>query len=151
MFKTSDDTITSLYSWRIRDQLDITSYVLFHFFYAQHVSDINTSIIRSLRLFYCITTLVVCSCFDACWRFGVAGLRWYPCSRLMPATRIPHMWPSCILISVSKSSLGLQNVLTVWFMVFFLSSTKLTSEFEPAADTMHSVLIFPVYVYAVTS
>ena len=81
----------------------------------------------------------------------MAGLRWYPCSRLMPATRIPHMWPSCILISVSKSSLGLQNVLTVWFMVFFLSSTKLTSEFEPAADTMHSVLIFPVYVYAVTS
>jgi len=39
-------------------------------------SDINTSIIRSLRLFYCITTLVVCSCFD------VAGLGWYLCSRL---------------------------------------------------------------------
>ena len=52
-------------SWRIRDQLDVTSYyVLFHFFYAQHVSDINTSIIRSLQLFYCITTSVVCSCFD---------------------------------------------------------------------------------------
>jgi len=33
-----------------------------NFFYAQHVSDINTSIIRSLRLLYCITTLVVCSC-----------------------------------------------------------------------------------------
>jgi len=48
--------------WRIRDQLDVNSYyVLFHFFYAQHVSDINISIIRSLRLFYCITTLVVCS------------------------------------------------------------------------------------------
>ena len=28
--------------------------VLFHFFYARHVSDINTSIIRSLRLFYCV-------------------------------------------------------------------------------------------------
>ena len=38
----------TMYSWRIRDQLDVTSYyVLFHFFYAQHVSDINTSIIRS--------------------------------------------------------------------------------------------------------
>jgi len=65
------------YSWRIRDQLDVTifikSQVLFHFFYAQHVSDINTSIIRSLRLSYCITTLVVCSCFDVCWSFGVAG------------------------------------------------------------------------------
>ena len=31
-------------------------------------------IIRSLRLFYCITTLVVCSCFDVCWSFGVAEL-----------------------------------------------------------------------------
>ena len=33
--------------------------VLFHFLCAQHVSDINISIIRSLRLFYWITTLVV--------------------------------------------------------------------------------------------
>ena len=23
--------------------------------------------------FYCITTLVVCSCFDVCWSFGVVG------------------------------------------------------------------------------
>ena len=61
-------------------------YVLFHFFYAEHVSDINTSIIRSLLLFYCITKLGVCSCFDVCWSFGVAGLGGYPCSRLKPAT-----------------------------------------------------------------
>ena len=48
---------TVRYSCRIRDQLDVTNYyVLFHFFYTQHVSDINTSIIRSLRLSYCITT-----------------------------------------------------------------------------------------------
>ena len=41
-----------LKSWRIRDQPDVTCYyVLFHFFCAQHVSDINTSIIRNLRLF----------------------------------------------------------------------------------------------------
>ena len=81
--------VNSVWSWRIRDQFDGTSYyVLFHFFSAQHVSDINTSIIRSLRLLYCITTLVVCSCFDVCWSFGVAGLGWYPCSRLKPATRI---------------------------------------------------------------
>jgi len=53
---------------------------------AEHVSDINTSIIRSQRVFYCITTLVVCSCFDVCWSFGVAGLGWYPCSKLKPAT-----------------------------------------------------------------
>jgi hypothetical protein len=60
----------------------------FHFFYAQHVSDINTSIIRSLRLFYCITPLVVCSCFDVCWSFGVAGLGWYPFSRFQPPAHI---------------------------------------------------------------
>ena len=45
----------------------------FHFFYAQHVSDINTAIIRNLRLFFFITTLVVCSCLYVCWSFGVAG------------------------------------------------------------------------------
>jgi len=33
--------------------------ILFHFLCAQHVSDINISIIRSLRLFYWITSLVV--------------------------------------------------------------------------------------------
>ena len=33
--------------------------ILFHFLCAQHVSDINTSITRSLRLFCWITTLVV--------------------------------------------------------------------------------------------
>ena len=34
-------------------------FILFHFLCAQHVSDINISIIRSLRLFCWITTLVV--------------------------------------------------------------------------------------------
>jgi len=33
--------------------------ILFHFLCAQHVSDINISIIRSLRLFCSITTLIV--------------------------------------------------------------------------------------------
>jgi len=33
--------------------------ILFHFLFAQHVSDINISIIRSLPLFCWITTLVV--------------------------------------------------------------------------------------------
>jgi len=65
--------------------------VLFHF-YAQHVSDINISIIRSLRLFCCITTLVVCSCFDVCWSFGVVGLEWYtdttPTSHIETPTHI---------------------------------------------------------------
>ena len=47
---------------------------LFHFLCAQHVSDINISIIRSLRLFCWITTLIVCSWLNVCWCFIVVGL-----------------------------------------------------------------------------
>ena len=54
----------------------------FNFLCAQRVSDINISIIRSLRHFCWITTLVMCSWFDVCWCFGVPGLEWYPCCRL---------------------------------------------------------------------
>jgi len=33
----------------------------------------RTLIHQSCDFFYCITTLVACSCFDVCLRFGVAG------------------------------------------------------------------------------
>ena len=46
------------YSWRLKDQLDVTCYFLFHFLCAQHVSDINISIFRSLRQCCWITTSV---------------------------------------------------------------------------------------------
>jgi len=49
--------------------------ILFHFLCAQHVSDINISIIRTLRLFLVLG-------FDVCWSFGVGGLEWYPCCRI---------------------------------------------------------------------
>jgi len=62
---------------------------LFHFLFAHRVSDINISIIRSLRLFCWIATMVVCSWFDVCWCFGVVGLEWYTCCRFQPATRLP--------------------------------------------------------------
>jgi len=45
-------------TWRIKYQI-VSLAILFHFLCAQHVSDINISIIRSLRLFCWITTLVV--------------------------------------------------------------------------------------------
>ena len=58
--------------------------ILFHFLCVQHVSDINISIIRSLRLFCWITTLVVlflvrcvlefwCG-FGLGWSFGVVSV-----------------------------------------------------------------------------
>ena len=53
--------------------------ILFHFLCAQHVSDINISIIRSLRLFCWITTLVVlflvrCVLEFLCGWFGVVSM-----------------------------------------------------------------------------
>ena len=53
--------------------------ILFHFLCVQHVSDISIFIIRSLRLFCCITTLVVlflvrCVLEFRCGSFGVVSV-----------------------------------------------------------------------------
>ena len=42
-------TVHHLYSCVKRDQLDVTCFII-SLFNAQHVSDVNTSILRSLRL-----------------------------------------------------------------------------------------------------
>jgi hypothetical protein len=47
-------------------------------FFAQHVSNINKFIFRSLRL--CVGILL---CLDVCWRYGVVRLGW--CGILMQA------------------------------------------------------------------
>ena len=52
--------------WRMKNQLDVTCY-LFNLLCAQHVSDINISIFRSLRLCWWITTSVVLFCKDGCF------------------------------------------------------------------------------------
>jgi len=65
-------------SWRTKDQLDVTCYFISLLMRPTCFGHI--SIIRSLRLFCWITTMVVCSWFDVCWCFGVVGLAWYPCS-----------------------------------------------------------------------
>jgi len=72
--------------------------ILFYFLYAQHVSDINISIIRSLRLFCWITTLVVlflvrCVLEIRCGWFGVVSvLQAEACNTdiLMSETRWAH-------------------------------------------------------------
>jgi len=80
--------------------------VKFYFTYSM-LNMFRTSIIRSLRLFYCITTLVVCSCFDVCWSFGVACLGWYPCGRLKQAEAC-HTDTTCSVKS-SRSEAHLEN------------------------------------------
>ena len=45
-------------------------------FNAQHVSDVNTSILRSLRLVSLVISWVVLLCFDVCWCYVVVWLWW---------------------------------------------------------------------------
>jgi len=69
--------------WLGWNGIRVAGWSLQHFLYAQHVSDINISIIRSLRLFCWITTLVVLflvRCvleFRCCWVGVVSVLQAY--------------------------------------------------------------------------
>ena len=63
--------------WIKRDQLDVTCFII-SLFNAQHVSDVNTSIVRSLRLicyFMGYIALVRCVLVLRC---GLAVVVWYP-------------------------------------------------------------------------
>jgi len=72
-------TVHHLDSWIKRDQLDVTFFII-SLFNAQHVSDVNTFILRSLRLICWVFSWVVLLWFDVCWvlRCGLAGVLWYP-------------------------------------------------------------------------
>ena len=63
----------SFYSWIKTDQLDVTWFII-SLFNARHVSNINTSIFRSLRIIVDLFHVMVLRC-------GSAGVVWYPYAR----------------------------------------------------------------------
>jgi len=62
-------------SWVKRDQLDVTRFII-SLFNAHHVSDVNTSILRSLRLMCWVILWVVLVWFDVCWCYVAVWLWW---------------------------------------------------------------------------
>jgi len=82
-------------SWIKIDQLDVTCFII-SLFNAQHVSDVNTPILRNLRLICCVISWVVLLWFDVCWcwRYGSAGVMWYPYAGLSTSPSacisVPH-------------------------------------------------------------
>jgi len=58
-----------------RDQLDVTCFII-SLLNAQHVSDVNTSILRSLGLICWVISWVVLVWFDVCWCHVVVWLGW---------------------------------------------------------------------------
>ena len=57
------------------NQLDVTCFII-SLFNAQHVSDVNTSILRSLRLICWVISWVVLLWFDVYWCYVVVWLWW---------------------------------------------------------------------------
>jgi len=62
-------------SWVKRDQLDAPCFII-TLFSAQHVSVVNTSILRSLRLMCWVTSWVALIWFDVCWCYVAVWLWW---------------------------------------------------------------------------
>jgi len=67
--------VLHLGSWVKRDQLDVTWFII-SLINAQHVSDVNTSILRSFRHMCWIISWVVLIWFDVCWCYAVVWLWW---------------------------------------------------------------------------
>jgi len=66
-------TITN--SWIKRHQLDVTCFII-SLFNAQHVSDVKTSILTSLRLICWVISWVALLWSDVCWCYVVVWLCW---------------------------------------------------------------------------
>ena len=83
-------TVHHLDSWIKRDQLDLTCFII-SLFNAQHVSRVNTSILRSLRFICWVISWFVLLWFDVCWCYVVVWLGWCGIRMEAPARiRIPH-------------------------------------------------------------
>jgi hypothetical protein len=63
-------TVHHLDSWIKVHQLDVTCFII-SLFNAQHVSDVGTSIFRSLPLICWVISWAVLLWFDVCWCYGV--------------------------------------------------------------------------------
>ena len=77
--------------WIKRDQLDVNRFII-SLFTAQHVSDVNTSILRSLRLIWWVNAWVVLFWFDVCWCYVVVWLGW--CGIRMQAEALLQLQPA---------------------------------------------------------
>jgi len=80
-------TVHHLDSWIKIDQLEVTCFII-SLFNASHVSDVSTSILRSLRLICWVISWVVLLWYDVCWCYGVVWLGW--CGIRMQALNALH-------------------------------------------------------------
>ena len=80
--------LTCNIGWVKRDQLDITCFII-SLLNVQHVSDVNTSILRSLWLICWVISWVVLLWFDVCWCYVVVWL-WWCGTRMQAEALVPQ-------------------------------------------------------------
>jgi len=80
-----------LYYWIEKDQLDVTCFFV-SLFNAQHVSDVNTSILGSLQLICWVMSWVVLLWYDVCWCYVVVWLGWYGIVCMLKQYIVEHCW-----------------------------------------------------------
>jgi len=126
--------------------------ILFHFLCAKHVSDINISIIRSLRLFCWITTLVVlflvrCVSFGEfrCGWFGVVSVLQAE-AKLQPATRIPLLMMAILMSETCWAHKKCTKIASDIKLVFYSSTSNIyiffVVDFVATVEFLPTFLIF---------
>ena len=117
-------------TWTKRDQLDVTCFII-SLFNAQHVSDVNTSILRSLRLICWIISWVVLLWFDVCcvtlwfdWGGVVSGCRLQPylVAFVCIPTFIDYLFRACLIFWILYFDLFQVKVKFVsrWMMEYII-------------------------------
>ena len=119
---TSSGVEASFVCWVKRGQLDVTCFI--SLLNAHHVSDVNTSILRSLRLICWVISWVVLLWFDVCWCYVVVWL-WWCGMRMQAEALVPQPafgilgYYLRIILKVCDRSLAVLSVLTFTLGVLF--------------------------------
>ena len=98
--------------WVKRDQLDVTCFII-SLFIAQHVSDVNTSILRTLRLICWVISWVLLLWFDVCWCYVVVRLWW--CGMVWATTM--HM--SILMWCITLGWILLKQTFNIFVLLVF--------------------------------
>jgi len=147
--RNSMTTVDIQTCWIKIDQLDVTCFII-SLFNAQHISNVSTSILRSLRLICWVILWVVLFWYDMCWcyvvvRLGWCGILWY-LSFILPVT--VNWWEDCYELSETGSEVKLCFV-TTWHLsprrIYFVLSRLIKIDQLLSLDLLFHCLLLNMF------